>query len=64
MLPVVNLENGHHDGFKVGWSYLLRLHLGNVGLVKFFHGSFIVVIDLGWQLTVNTGCDELPQLES
>ena len=64
VLTVVNLEDGHHDGFKVGWSYLLRLHLGDVGLVKFFHGCFIVVIDLGWQFTVNSRCDELPQLES
>ena len=60
VLTVVNLEDGHHDGFKVGWSYLLRLHLGDVGLVKFFHGCFIVVIDLGWQFTIDSGSNELP----
>ena len=60
VLTVINLQDGHYDGFKVGWGYLLSLHLGDVGLVKLFHGRLVLVIDLGRQFTVNSGCDELP----
>jgi hypothetical protein len=44
VLSIVNLQDGHYDGFQVTWCDLLRLHLVNVGSIKLFEGFVVVLI--------------------
>lgn len=48
VLSIVDLQDGHDNGFQITWCDLLSLHLGYVGTFKLFEGFVIVLIHFIW----------------